>query len=148
MTTANRPSFTRAEFARIRARVFDGLIYTGDWHTSLQKELVQALRDVQSPKTRKLINRLANLLDETDECVHTITRPLEVPEGLDPDYVVTKLEDGMLYDTLKWRLEGRVIHVTATVRGNLEYAIRAVDAEIDKAVRFARVGIQRPNYPD
>ena len=101
--------------------------------------LQHALESVRSPNTRALINLLIERLEAVDECVHTVTQTFEPPRGLEASFVIEMLREGMLSDTLKCRVDEGMIHVTATIRGTLDYATWYVQREIDAAIHCAQL---------
>ena len=128
-----------AEHSRRRRATFEGLIYHGDWQTPLYAALIEArAADIKSPTIRTLVNKLAARLEEVDECVHKITQYFEPPEGIQPEFFVGMLYEGMLRDTLQCTIEGRVIRVTALIRGTRDYAKSYVQYEIRSAVDRSR----------
>lgn len=118
--------------------MFESTVYAGDWHTPLHHWLHQASIDAQSPRIRDLVKSLLTVLKEEDECVNEIMKSIETPYGIQPELLIESLEEGMLHDSLRYRLEGRVIHLTATVRGSLEHAKSYVDEEVRRALSLTK----------
>lgn len=125
--------------SRLRRKSFEAMIYTGDWHTPLHRWLSVAEADVLCPQTRELIKGLLDRLNEQDECFHEICESIETPYGFQPELIVEILSEGMLHDSLSYRIEGRKIHITATVRGSREHAIKYVYEEIKTAISRAKI---------
>ena len=126
------------KFSRLRRKYFESTVYNGDWHTPLHTWLYQASVDAQSPRVRELVKSLLKALEEEDECANEITKSIETPYGIQPELLIESLAEGMLHDSLRYRIEGRTIHLTTTVRGSLDYAKSYVDDEVRRAFSLTR----------
>lgn len=135
-----------AKLSRLRRKYFESTVYNGDWHTPLNHWLYQASVDAQSPRIRDLVNSLLTALEEKDECANEITRSIETPYGIQPELLIESLLEGMLHDSLHYRIEGRTIHLTTTVRGSLDHAKSYVDEEVRRALSLtrARLSVKSP----
>lgn len=127
-----------AKLSRLRRKNFELTVYSGDWHTPLHYWLYQASVDAQSPRVRDLVKSLLKVLEEEDECVNEITKSIETPHGIQPELLIESLTEGMLHDSLRYRIDDRTIHITATVRGSLDHAKSYVDEEVRRAFSLTR----------
>ena len=137
-----RKTMFSAEHSRFRRKSFEAMSYVGDWHTPLHRWLSVAEADVLCPETRQLIKGLIAQLNEKDECSHEVHETIETPYGFQPDLIVDVLSEGMLHDSLDCLIDGREIHITATVRGSREHAVSYVNDEIKTAISRAKIRLR------
>jgi hypothetical protein len=120
---------------------FDGIEYTGDWHTMLTNalhlaeqttslELLQAIRDMQS------------LLEKNDECNQTVTITMQVPDDIRIDKVISGISSSPYAREASIELiEPRLLALTLLKRGSQAHVQQYAEWLIFHGINDARPSV-------
>lgn len=67
--------------------------HSGDWHGQLTHALDIAAQSTSIPEVREAVRNLQELLSQVDECKHFVSTTAEIPNGVDPEFVLDCARD-------------------------------------------------------
>lgn len=124
---------------KIRPNRFRGLVYNGDWHTRLVTALQLAKESSYSQGVLAAIEVLERQLEQTDECVHTVTASQTVPASMGAQFLLSHIEQCVDVKPATLRLaHNGDIELTITSRGSREHVLSMAEAIFSSGLSSAR----------
>lgn len=125
-----------------RPNRFRGLLYNGDWHTSLVTALDLAKAGTRSQEMLAAIEILERKLALADECVHTVTAVQAVPHSMGAQFLLTHIQQCVDVEPATVRLApSGDIELTITARGSREHVLSMAEAILSSGLSSAKVKI-------
>lgn len=112
--------------------------YDGDWHSNLMRSVHLSLESAGSQKTREVLLQLLAHLQSSDECAHTLTRQLFIPQRLTAPEIAQAIVDELPCESIDVEIYSDHIDITATLRGTREDANSIFEAAIEQGLTAAK----------
>ncbi|MDP3537974.1 MAG: hypothetical protein Q8S26_04655 [Azonexus sp.] len=101
---------------------FRGLVFNGDWHTSLANAVHLAKAGTQSGDLMSALEALEHQLAKTDECVHTVITVQDVPPSMDGQFLMLHVKQCIdVHPATVQLISAGKIELKITARGTWEH---------------------------
>ena len=111
----------------------------GDWHGQLLLALDNAAQWTSVPEVRDAARKLRELLEQFDECEHSVSLSAEIPEGTDPVFVLDCVREQVKAEGGKAELVlPNSLRVEVTGRGSLDYVQSLVKERLSRGIAVAQ----------
>lgn len=122
--------------------------FGGDWHGQLLVALNIAARCSCVPAVRDAVRELRELLEQIDECQHSVTLCADIPVGAEPEFVLDCVRGLVKEEGGKAELmPPRTIRLELTGRGTLDYVQCLASEKLSRGIGVAQFILRAESSP-